>query len=216
LTGRPPELAGGRPKAPRAGPAKGCLVAEVRASVEEFEPESRRELESRRRFLTELDRLTRPFDRSADAVHVTGSAIAVGRRGTLLHLHKTLRRWLQPGGHVDAGEAPWEAAVRETLEETGLVARHPESGPQLFHLDAHPAGEHFHLDLRYLLFCDGSDPKPAEGESQQVRWFGLDEAIAIADEGLVDGLRRLSRLRQLQLWQPVRKISQSGYGPEGD
>ena len=24
-----------------------------------------------------------------------------------------------------------------------------------------------------------------------MRWFGLDEALAIADEGLVDGLRRL-------------------------
>jgi hypothetical protein len=27
-----------------------------------------------------------------------------------------------------------------------------------------------------------------------VRWFGLDEAMAIADAGLVDGLRRLAQL----------------------
>ena len=32
---------------------------------------------------------------------------------------------------------------------------------------------------------------PAAGESQVVRWFTLDEALAIADAGLVDGLRRL-------------------------
>ena len=124
-------------------------------------------------------------------MHVTGSAIVAGPRGTVLHLHKTLGIWLQPGGHIDAGEAPWEAAVRETEEETGLLGRHPPGGPVLFHLDAHPAGEHFHLDLRYLLLCDDADPSPAAGESQEVRWFGLDEALAIADDGLVDGLRRL-------------------------
>lgn len=168
-----------------------ALVADVRQAIEQFEARSRREVRSRRRFLAELDRLDHPFDRRADSVHITGSAIVAGPRGTVLHLHKRLGMWLQPGGHIDAGEAPWEAAVRETVEETGLLGRHPPGGPVLFHLDAHPAGEHFHLDLRYLLLCEDVDPSPAAGESQQVRWFRLDEALAIADEGLVDGLRRL-------------------------
>jgi 8-oxo-dGTP pyrophosphatase MutT (NUDIX family) len=167
------------------------LLAEVRASVEQFDARTEREVASRQRFLLELARLAEPFDREADPVHVTGSAIVTGPRGTVLHLHKTLGFWLQPGGHIDAGETPWEAAVRETQEETGLLGHHPEGGPLLFHLDAHPAGKHFHLDLRYLLSCGDVDTSPAAGESQEVRWFGLDEAVAIADEGLVDGLRRL-------------------------
>jgi 8-oxo-dGTP pyrophosphatase MutT (NUDIX family) len=166
-------------------------VADVRQAIEQFEPFTRREVDSRRRFLAEMDRLEHPFDRDADRVHITGSAIVTGPRGTVLHLHKKLGFWLQPGGHIDAGEAPWEAAVRETMEETGLLGRHPKGKPELFHLDAHPAGEHFHLDLRYLLLCEDVDPSPSEGESQQVRWFRLDKALAIADEGLVDGLRRL-------------------------
>jgi hypothetical protein len=37
--------------------------------------------------------------------------------------------------------------------------------------------------VRYLVHADG-DPSPAEGESQDVRWFGWDEAIAMADPGL--------------------------------
>ena len=135
-----------------------------------------------------MDRLADPFDRAADPVHVTGSAIITGSRGTVLHLHKRLRLWLQPGGHIDAGETPWDAAVRETKEETGLLGRHPEGGPCLFHLDAHPAGDHFHLDLRYLLLGADADPHPPPGESPEARWYSWDEALAVADVALVDAL----------------------------
>ncbi len=163
----------------------------VRLAVARFDAATTREISSRQVFLAELDRLTDPFDRDADPVHVTGSAIVLGRRGTVLHLHKRLGMWMQPGGHVDRGEAPSDAALRETLEETGLLVRHPAEGPALIHLDVHAAGPHLHLDLRYLLIGGDAEPDPPPGESQQVRWFTLAEAAAVADEGLVDGLNRL-------------------------
>jgi 8-oxo-dGTP pyrophosphatase MutT (NUDIX family) len=168
------------------------LSGTVRLAVATFDAGTPREVASQERFLSELDRLADPFDRYADLVHVTGSAIVSGPRGTVLHLHKKLRLWLQPGGHLDPGEAPWDAALRETGEETGLPVHHPAGGAALFHLDVHLAAEnHVHLDLRYLLLCADAEPAPAVGESQLVRWFTLDEALAIADEGLVEGLRRL-------------------------
>lgn len=168
------------------------VTGELRRAVAGFDAATPRELRSRARFLAELDRLSDPFDRAADPVHVTGSAIVVGPRGTVLHWHKRIGGWLQPGGHVDPGETPSQTALRETREETGLRVRHPEGGPRLVHLDVHPAGSHVHLDLRYLLVSDDAEPAPPPGESQQVRWFTLEDAIAIADPALVDGLRRVA------------------------
>lgn len=166
----------------------------VRASVERFDPRSAREAASRAQILEQLERLPRPFDRDADPVHVTGSAVVLGPRGVVLHLHKRLGRWMQPGGHLDPDEAPWEAALRETEEETGLRPRHPETGPELIHLDVHPAASgHIHLDLRYLLLCDDADPTPPPGESPEVRWCELDDAMALADEALEGALLRVRR-----------------------
>jgi 8-oxo-dGTP pyrophosphatase MutT (NUDIX family) len=125
---------------------------------------------------------------------VTGSAIVLGPRGVVLHLHKRLGIWLQPGGHIDRGEAPPDAALREAREETGLDVGFQAAGPRLFHVDVHAAAKgHVHLDLRYVLQGGDGDPKPPPGESQDVRWFGFDEALAIADPGLVGALRKLRR-----------------------
>ena len=164
----------------------------VRAAVAGFDVRTPRERDSQRQFLAELQRLRDPFDQDADPVHVTGSAIVVGRRGTVLHMHKRLRRWMQPGGHLAPDEWPADTALRETVEETGLAAHHPRGGARLVHLDVHPAARgHVHLDLRYLLEAPDDDPEPAPGESPQARWFGWDEALSVADEALVDGLRRV-------------------------
>jgi hypothetical protein len=45
--------------------------------------------------------------------------------------------------------------------------------------------------LRYLLVSDDVEPSPPPCESQQVRWFPLAEAMEVADDALIDGLRRL-------------------------
>ena len=140
-----------------------------------------RERDSVAEFLVRFDQLDRPFDESAGPIHVTGSAIVLGTRGIVMHLHKRLHRWLQPGGHIDPDETPWDAAWRETLEETGLRVRHANDEPTLIHVDVHPGPRgHTHLDLRYLFFGDDSDPSPPPGESQDVRWFA---ARGCADAG---------------------------------
>lgn len=166
-------------------------TAQLREMVRSFGARTDREVASRTRFLAELERLTEPCSRDADPVHVTASALVVGPRGLLLHVHKRAGRWMQPGGHIEPGEAPAEAARREAHEETGVAVRHPETGPRLVHLDVHPAGSHVHLDLRYLLFAEDAEPSPPPGESPEVRWFSPGEAAAVADAALVDALARL-------------------------
>jgi 8-oxo-dGTP pyrophosphatase MutT (NUDIX family) len=150
---------------------------------------SPREVAAQKRFLAELERLPTPCDEHADPTHVTASAIVVGNRGTVLHLHKRLGRWMQPGGHVDPGEAPAAAALREATEELGVAMEHPADGPRLIHLDVHEAAlGHTHLDLRYLVRGADAHPHPPPGESPEARWYSWDEAAAVADEALAGGL----------------------------
>lgn len=180
----------GGPPAPPA-PADGRpSTSDLRALVVARDPGDDREAAARERFLVELDRLARPCDEAAGPVHVTASAVVVGRRGTVLHRHRRLGRWMQPGGHLDPGEAPDGAALRESQEETGLVLAHPPGGPRLIHLDVHPAANgHTHLDLRYLLLGPDTDPHPPPGESPDARWYDWPEAEATADEALAGALR---------------------------
>jgi 8-oxo-dGTP pyrophosphatase MutT (NUDIX family) len=164
----------------------------LKAMVAALRPVDDREVRSQAEFMAALDRLERPCDEHADPTHVTASAIVTGRRGVVLHRHKRMGIWLQPGGHIEPGETPEDAALREVLEETGLALIHPSTGPRLVHVDVHAAPKgHTHLDLRYLLEAGDADPAPPAGESQDVHWFSWDEAIAAADPGLVGALRAL-------------------------
>jgi 8-oxo-dGTP pyrophosphatase MutT (NUDIX family) len=169
-------------------------VATVRAIIAAHEPSDDRESAARDRMLAELDRLEDPFSEHADPVHVTGSAVIAGPRGTILHLHKRLKRWMQTGGHLEPSEMPYDAALRESEEETGLVLTHVGDQSRLIHLDVHEAANgHTHLDLRYLLFSKDADPSPPPGESPEVRWFSWSEALERSDEALTGALRAAER-----------------------
>lgn len=177
----------------------GGLVERVRRSLVDRVPIDDAERSSIERTLAEFDRLVDPFDQESDPVHVTGSAIVVGRRGVVLLRHKRLGLWLQPGGHVDPGETPWDGARREAQEETGLevvfATVDADGVPPLVHVDVHPGGRgHTHLDLRYLVLAGDDDPAPPEGESQEIGWFDWPAAVTRAsDPRLTALLTHLSR-----------------------
>jgi 8-oxo-dGTP pyrophosphatase MutT (NUDIX family) len=166
--------------APASEPRLDQVLAQLRAHT----PADPVEARSVRRTLALARWLPAPFDQTADATHLTGSAIVVDDRGrVLLHRHKRLGLWLQPGGHVDPGETAAEGAVRETLEETGVRTCHPGGTPRLVHVDVHPGPRgHLHLDLRYLLLAAADATlAPGPGESPVVAWFDRHEARGIGD-----------------------------------
>ena len=129
-------------------------------------------------FLVRLDEGPDALHRDGRPSHFTASAIVLdaSRRSVLLVLHRKVGLWLQPGGHLEDGDATLGgAALRESVEETGvsdlvLLDRLP------VHLDRHtaPCGAQHHLDVRFVVVApDGAVPVVSE-ESLDVAWFPLD------------------------------------------
>jgi 8-oxo-dGTP pyrophosphatase MutT (NUDIX family) len=167
---------------------------ELRDAIMAIEPVDQRERDSIEKTLDRLTWSGDLYDEHANDHHITASTFVVSSRGVILHLHRKLGIWVQPGGHVDEGETPVEAALRETLEETGLSARHLES-PLLFHVDVHPGPRgHTHYDVRFVLVASPIDPAPPEGESQEVYWFDFASAQERCEPALAPALAKLGEL----------------------
>ncbi len=144
----------------------------------------------KQRFVQLIESTAAPFDRHQFAPgHVTASAFILSPGGDALLLirHPTLGRWLQPGGHVEPGDADVLAAARrEAEEEVGLrelpLAAHASAArePTLFDLDIHPIparGDqplHEHFDVRFL-FQAPTESFRCGHETKQGAWTPLTE-----------------------------------------
>ena len=105
----------------------------------------------------------------------------IANRSLLLGDHRKSGLWLPPGGHVEDGEDPRQAVVREAREELGITAEfHPGlGGPRPLFLTVTPTNERFsHLDvsLWFVIKLDrAADLVPDPREFSAACWFGLDE-----------------------------------------
>ncbi len=108
-----------------------------------------------------------PMDPIAAEVWVFDEAC----RQILLVNHRW-RGWVPPGGTVEVGETPREAARRELSEETGLVAGLLEL-PVAVTVRSYRSGWAPTLGLSYVAVADSS--LPVAGENQQpVAWVPLE------------------------------------------
>ncbi len=93
----------------------------------------------------------------------------------LLVDHARFRVLIPPGGRVEAGEDPRAAALRELLEETGLVGTVLDERPALLDLwrDVRDAGEPIETyGLAFLVTVDPRAPLTSEPD-QPASWVPL-------------------------------------------
>jgi len=122
------------------------------------------------------------------------AVFVVWRARVMLHRHPKLGLWLPCGGHVESGELPDEAAVREVEEESGVRVRlvgtppvvadgpRPLVPPRGVQLSSIRDG-HEHIDLIYMAVPDGAYGGRLQGDPT-LGWFdaaGL-EALPLTTE----------------------------------
>lgn len=150
------------------------IEAAVRADPMAARAQARRKelgdlfLESRQDFLSSTVHV--------NPMHIVSAAACITNdRGEVLLVrnHHRADTWEMPGGQVEVGEPPHQAAVREVWEETGIEVRlHSLVG--LYFSEAR--------DIVNLVFrgeAIGGAPRTAVGETQAVGFFPPDEALAM-------------------------------------
>lgn len=121
-----------------------------------------------------------PFSRLNVAGHITASGLVIKEGFVLLIYHPYIKQWMQPGGHIDEGESPISASIREVYEETGILCESIEGKSNPIDIDLHeiPAnpkkaeGAHLHIDLLFILRIIGEGESP---ERIQKAWIPFDQ-----------------------------------------
>ncbi|MFG1696699.1 NUDIX hydrolase [Nonomuraea sp. NPDC049309] len=112
------------------------------------------------------------------------NVIVTNAVGDLLMIHRTDNdNWAVPGGAIDLGESIPAAAVRETLEETGitceitgLVGTYSDPRHVILYTSNGEARQEFSLVLTGRVVS--GEPTPSD-ESREVRWVPRDKVLSL-------------------------------------
>jgi ADP-ribose pyrophosphatase YjhB (NUDIX family) len=125
-----------------------------------------------------------PYSKRVDEVSAGGLVVDTSGKLGLLIGRRDLKDttgqrilWSLPKGHIEEGETPEEAALREVQEETGIVSVIEKSlGVIDFWFMA--GGKRIHKTVHHYLFRENGGVLAAqESEVDEVAWFPLPEIV---------------------------------------
>jgi ADP-ribose pyrophosphatase YjhB (NUDIX family) len=120
--------------------------------------------------------------------HFTASVLVVDNNKLLLLKQNKSKFWLLPGGHIDDGELPHEAVIREVKEETNLdieILQIPDEKarteivtplPIPFAMRLLPCRDKKDIDFTFTAKVIGGELK-IDNESEEAKWFTKEEII---------------------------------------
>ena len=126
----------------------------------------------------------RPYAKRVDEVSAGGLVIdTTGTMGLLIgrydHKDASGKRvlWSLPKGHIEEGETPEQAAIREVAEETGITSSITKSlGVIDFWFMA--GGKRIHKTVHHFMFTEvGGTLLAQESEVDEVSWFPFSEIV---------------------------------------
>jgi 8-oxo-dGTP pyrophosphatase MutT (NUDIX family) len=108
----------------------------------------------------------------------------------LLCLHADKNIWVTPGGLIEPGEQPGDAAIRETCEETGLIIELTGilgvyGGADLI-IDYANGDRAAYVGTIFRGKITGGTLRPDGDETLDVRWFSRNELMAVPHSRWLD------------------------------
>ncbi|MFG2072288.1 ADP-ribose pyrophosphatase YjhB, NUDIX family [Nonomuraea maritima] len=131
-----------------------------------------------------IDYYDDPDAPAANSLVPSVNVIVTNDAGEVLMIRRTDNdNWAVPGGAIDLGESIPQAAVRETLEETGitceitgLVGTYSDPRHVILYTSNGEARQEFSLVLTARAVS--GEPTPSD-ESREVRWVSRDQVVAL-------------------------------------
>jgi 8-oxo-dGTP pyrophosphatase MutT (NUDIX family) len=167
---------------------------DIKRVIETYHPTCEQEEKDRETMLSYLSHFDNLLTRDNEYAHFTGSSLLVNKKRdrALMVFHNLYNSWSWTGGHADGEEDLLAVAVKEAMEETGVLHVRPIS-PEVAALDILPVWGHFkrgkyvsshqHLSLAYLLEADEEETLAVKpDENSGVRWFPLDKICEVCSE----------------------------------